>query len=126
MAMSRAEFVIKTLILCTVLFSMTTMAHTLGLMIKGEVEQVNPSDYHYQFGSKDQPKYNESNPNADSKAGDFDILDVLTGIGALLLGIDLPMPFPIVVTAWNGIMITMIVFCIAEIIRMWFWGMPAG
>jgi len=103
MAQSNDEFRMKTLVFFTCMFLLMALGHSVALMAKGDIDTINPNDHAPASGV--------------STSGDsgFDVSDPGMVIGAIMLGIDLPMPFPIAIIAWNGISL----FCIAYAIQSW-------
>jgi hypothetical protein len=117
MAQSRSEFLIKTLLFCIILFTLVTLAHVLALNVLSNVG-VTPGDYGHPIGGAGRQDNGSSTT--------FDISNIGLDVAAILVGIDLPLPFPIIVIAFNGIMFGLIAWCVSEIIHSWIPLMPSG
>jgi hypothetical protein len=122
MTQSRVEFAIKTLIFCAILFTLTTAAHAIAIDVAVVTHRQPTSSTYYnpytgQWGSKA--------PANNTTTSTFDISEP-TGLAvALLTGIELPMPYPLLISVWNFILIGLMSFCTAELIRSWFWPFPS-
>jgi len=104
-------FVIKTLVLCIILFTLTTLAHSLAMVVRDSSSVINPDDYDNEYGSKEK--------DADDNETAFDISPLAQSVEDILAGLDLPMPFPIIVIMWNTILLTIIAYDVSEIIKAW-------
>lgn len=102
------KYVPKWLLLCSVMLTLVTLAHGLALNIE---ESVDSYDIDMEFGDKGRQD--------DQNETEWDISGIADTLGALILGLDLPFPFPLIIIAFNGIMITVIAFCVSEIIKAW-------
>lgn len=115
MSSSSEKFRIHTLIACLIIFSVLSLAHTLALSIKTDVE-IHQLLFQLDYG-------NPTNTTKTAIWNNIHNLSAITGWGFLLgmadvfLGIDMPMPIPIFVTLFNGILLGLIGYCIAYIIR---------
>jgi hypothetical protein len=96
---------------CLILFTLVTVAHTLALIVKGDVETIDTNNINYNYGS--------SNREDNTTKTSWDVSNVALGIGAILVGIDMPMPMPIIVTAFNVITLSVIIYCAVEYIHGW-------
>jgi hypothetical protein len=104
-------FVIKTLILCTILFTLTTLAHGLAIAVRDSSTVINPDDYETDYRNKErQDDQNESS---------WDITPFAQGVGDILAGLDMPMPLPIIIIIWNVVLLTIIAYDVSEIIKAW-------
>lgn len=118
MSQSRSEFLIKTMLLCIILFSLVTIAHTLALIVKGDVEAFNTDDINETIGDKER--------DDNSTETSWDLTSPAGTIGSLLVGLDMPMPFPIIITIFNVVVLTILVYCALEYIHSWVPFMPGG
>lgn len=119
MAVSRSEFAIKTLMFCLILFSLTILASTLALSARDSLDQYNTDDLDLDPYGTGARKDNESE-------SDYDISDTFNRVAEIFTLYTLPMPFPIIFTIWNIVLLSLILYCVAEIIRAWIPFMPSG
>lgn len=98
------------LILCSILFTFVTLAHALAIVVR--------DDTTFDYGDFD-PGFGDKGSQEGKDETDWDISGIGETLGALMLGLDLPFPFPLIVIAFNSIMLTIIAFCVSEIIKAW-------
>ena len=106
-----SKFFLTTMVFCIILFTLVSLAHTLALVVKGDVESINTNDINYQIGNKTRED------NASKTA--WDLSTPQGAIGSILVGMDLPMPYPFIVTIFNVTMLTVVTFCAIEYIHSW-------
>jgi len=94
---------------------MVTLAHSLALVVKGDQSNTTV-DTDLLLPGDD---IDTSRENDEQNSSEFDISDPLQVAGAILIGIDMPMPMPIIVTAFNAVCISVIVYIVSEMIRQW-------
>jgi hypothetical protein len=111
------KFTIKTLIFCLLLFITITLAHSLALVIKGSQEHNQQVDYIESLDVTDKIKQ-EMLDNIENESK-IDYLDILTGMGDIILGLDLPFPFSLILAIVNSILLILIVFILALLIKAW-------
>jgi len=104
------KYVPAWLIIASLLLTFVTLAHALALNIRDDTT-FNNDDINIDFGSKDRPK--------SENETEWDISGIADTLGSLLIGLDLPFPFSLIVLIFNSIMIVVIAFCVSEIIKAW-------
>jgi hypothetical protein len=141
MSMSRSEFLLKTMLFCIVIFTLVTVAHSFALIVKGDLESMNNDDISsiaqrdntvinrvrdrgYIVNESEGRAYNNALRNQSKN--DYDLSGVADAIGSILIGLDMPMPMPIIVTAFNSVMIFTIIYCAVEWIKSCIPLMPGG
>lgn len=112
--MSDAKFLISTLLFIVLIFTLVTVAHGFALIVKGEQSADDIDSELLLPGDVD----TERDPG-EGNYSEFDVSDPVQVAGALFLGIELPMPFPLVITAFNAVCIGAVVYIISEMIRKW-------
>lgn len=118
MSQSRSEFLIKTMLFCIIIFSLVTIAHTLALVVKGDVDKMNTNDLNYSIGDK--------NRQDNGTSTSWDLSSPAGALGSILVGLDMPMPMPIIITIFNVVMLTITIYCAVEYIHSWVPFMPGG
>jgi hypothetical protein len=104
------KYVPAWLFICSLLFMLVTLAHSLAIVVRDDTTY-DYGDFDTQFGDKGrQDNQNES---------EWDISGAGEAIGSLMLGLDLPFPFPLIIIIFNGFMLSIIAFCVSEIIKAW-------
>jgi len=111
--MADARFLITTLFFIILIFTLVTVAHGLALVVSGDQSAVEDPDEFYPSDPDTERDPNEGNYS------EFDVSDPLQVAGALFLGLELPMPFPIIITGFNAVCIGTSIYIISEMIRKW-------
>jgi hypothetical protein len=106
--MSDDKFRMNTTIFCLVFFIVMSSGHALGLYVKGSLEageiERQLSDDTISNSMRAQLEGNLSNISK------MDFWTILSGIGNVLFGMDLPLPFTILVSMVNLILLVAIIF----------------
>jgi hypothetical protein len=113
---SNDKFRLTTLIFCLVIFLLVTFAHILALEVQSETNIMNIQTELDKAIPDSVRTELENNLRNQTK---IDALTILGSFGAIALGVDMPMPFPILVTCFNMILLVAIGYTISSIIRSW-------
>lgn len=111
--MSDSRFLITTLFFIILVFTMVTIAHGIALVVRGDQASIDDTIDIYPDDPDTDRDENEGNYS------EFDVSDPLQVAGALFLGLELPMPFPIIITAFNAVCIGTSIYIVSEMIRKW-------
>lgn len=111
--MSDSKFLISTLLFVTIIFTMVTLAHGLALIVKGDMQTyeqefiINPDEYSTER-QEDEQNFSQ-----------FDLSNPIDVLGSLVLGLDMPMPFPIIIIGFNAVCFSLVIYIVSEMIRKW-------
>lgn len=111
------KFTIKTLLFCLFLFITITLAHSLAIVIKTSQEHSQQIEYIESLDVTDKIKQ-EMLDNIENESR-IDYLDILGGIGDIILGLDLPFPFSLILAIVNSVLLVLIVLILALLIKAW-------
>lgn len=114
MSQNDDSFRLKTLIFCLIVFLLVTFAHVLSMYVQTE-----------QTVSDIQNKLNNSIPdtvrteleNNMRNQTKIDAISILSSFVAITLGVDMPMPMPIVLSIFNLVIIISMAYVLSSIIR---------
>lgn len=109
------KFTLSTLIFCLVIFMLLVCANTLAMVVKDSQERK-------EFNQKlENPTIADSIKqqmlNDMKNQSDIDFLDILGGIGDVVFGISFPFPLSLIVAIVNSILLMVIVYIVACMIR---------
>jgi hypothetical protein len=109
------KFRIHELIFCVVVFSLISAGHVLALAVETS-QEIEELQEQLDTEGLTPGMRAEIEGNLDN-ASNIDFWDVLGGFGSILFGIDLPLPWPIVLTAINAILLLDIALIIWSFIK---------
>jgi len=112
---SNQKFRINTIIFCVIIISVMSLGHAVGIMIKAGIE-LNQNLYDIQNSDFSESTKQQLIDNLQN-VSKVDVGSVIGGIGDIMLGLDLPFPFSLIIALFNIILISLIVYCFAFIIR---------
>ena len=117
MAGSRSEFIIKTLMFCLILFSLTIFASALALSARDSLESYDTNETGIDPYIPDGIDINETANASELTDTSYDVTGIFYRVAEILTMYSLPMPFPLIFIIWNVILITVIVYCIVEYVK---------
>lgn len=126
MAMSRSEFLIKTLMLCLILFSLTIFASALALSVRDSLDTYDINNTGINPYTPDGIDINDTANASEIEDTSYDVTGIFYRVAEILTMYSLPMPFPLIFIIWNTILITVIVYCIVEYVKSCMPFLPGG
>lgn len=100
------QYRINTLLFCLIFFIVLTAGHALALYVKGNMEINNLED---ELSKSDlSPALRAQMESNLADVSNISFWDVLSGVGSIAFGLDLPLPFAIVLTLVNSVLLVLI------------------
>jgi hypothetical protein len=104
-----------TLLFCVIFFVILTAGHSLALYVQGSQEIADLEDQLDEEGLSGELRTKLERELENST--DIDFLDVLSGIGNILFGLELPLPFTLLISIVNGLLLISIAILSWSLIR---------
>jgi hypothetical protein len=109
------QFRLRTLLLCFVIFITLSLGHLAALAVQGGV-QAGELEEQIEGLDLNDPFRDELEAQLDDMEN-ISFWDVLGGFGDILFGLDLPMPWPVVVSVFNGLLLLTIAILVWSYIK---------
>lgn len=119
MSGSNQQFRVKTFLVALIILMTLILVHTFALMIKEDVEKTQKIQEIKTSDLPDSLKNDMIENLKNQSIQDLGFDDLLSGFVILTFGVDLPMPFPLLLTALNILLLFAMVYAISYTVRSW-------